>query len=555
MRHLARVFGFIWRAQRAALWRGIILSIVVLLAGVALLGLSGWFVVAAGAAGLVSLGNVFDVFRPSAGIRFLALGRTAARYGERLLTHDAVLRGLATLRVRLLAGFSRTSFERMSRLRGAEVLNRITADVDALDGVALRLVIPLVAALIALAVAFGMLWALVDMRVALWTVLGLAVGALLVLWVFGPRSLGPARRAERALQALRVRTIDLLRGQSALTISGVLDQAQAHALAADRRQRSAQIEVARFERRSGFAVSVVATLIAAGALYIGAELARSGQITPAFAALGFFTALALFETVAPLARGIAEAGRMRDAARRIAPRLIKDSGQESTGQSAETRIIPASLQVDGVQVTRLHSDAVLAHNVSFSVGASEILGLTGRSGSGKSTFLAMVAGLIPVSTGRVLLGGQELAGWPEQSLRQQLGFLPQRSALLRGSIAEALRLAAPEADNEKLWAVLDAVALRDVVAQLGGLDARLGEAGAGLSGGEQRRLALARVIIRRPGVLLLDEPTEGLDRETAERVLDRVRQWLPETAIIVASHRAAETAWCDSVFHFHKRDI
>lgn len=120
MRHLMRILQLIWAGNRAALLRGGALAVAVLLMGVALLGLSGWYITAAAAVGLVGAGAAFDVFRPSALIRFFALGRTAARYGERLLSHDAVLRGLETLRLAVLNGYLAAPFARLIRLRGAE---------------------------------------------------------------------------------------------------------------------------------------------------------------------------------------------------------------------------------------------------------------------------------------------------------------------------------------------------------------------------------------------------------------------------------------------------
>ncbi|HLP69168.1 MAG TPA: ABC transporter ATP-binding protein, partial [Rhizobium sp.] len=166
MRALFRVFRRVWRRRIGALIVGILLSVTVLAAGLALLGLSGWFITAAGVAGLAGAGLTFDVFRPSAGVRFLALGRAVARYGERLATHDATLKGLADLRVELLAAMLRKPPILLSRLRGSERLNRLTIDVDALDGVALRLVMPAVAAAVVLAATFFLIAWLVLPAVA-----------------------------------------------------------------------------------------------------------------------------------------------------------------------------------------------------------------------------------------------------------------------------------------------------------------------------------------------------------------------------------------------------
>ncbi len=540
MRPLARIFALIWRTERWSLLRGIALSIVVLLMGVSLLGLSGWFIIAAGAAGLAGAGAIFNVFGPSAGVRFLALGRTAARYGERLLTHDATLKALAALRVRLLTGFAAAPFPVMQRFRGAQVLNRLTSDIDALDGVALRLVIPLLAGGATLALAWGMLALLVDPRVAAWSVLSLTVGAALALAWSARRSARPSRRAEAAAQAFRTRAIDHLRGRAMLAFAGQLESSATHVLQADARGRASRLALARIERRSGAMISVAATLSAAGALYLGAELTRAGAMSPALAALGFFATLALAEAVGPLRRAMGELGGMRDAARRVTHWLPQDRA-EPRGRGAP--LAGAALRVIDLSIANGPDSPGLTKGLTFTLAPGEIVAVTGASGAGKTTLLNTIAGLLPPRAGEIRLSERPLADWSEPGLRAHLGYLPQRAALIGGTIAENLRLAAPDASPDRLETVLEAVALGPVIEAMGGLEARLGEGGRGLSGGESRRLALARTLLRRPALLLLDEPTEGLDRATARSVLAGLRAYCPEATILLAAHRAVERDW------------
>ncbi|MDV7142809.1 ATP-binding cassette domain-containing protein [Tropicimonas sp. TH_r6] len=540
MRPLLRIFALIWRAERWSLLRGIALSIVVLLMGVALLGLSGWFIIAAGAAGIAGTGALFDVFRPSAGVRFLALGRTAARYGERLLTHDATLKALSALRVRLLAGLSAAPFPVMQRFRGAQVLNRLTCDIDALDGVALRLVIPLLAGGATLVLAWVALALLVDPRVAAWSVLSLVTGGALALVWSARRSARPSRRAEAAAQAFRTRTIDHLRGRAMLAFAGQLETSSAHVRAADIRARTDRLALARIERRSGAALSFTATLAAAGALFLGAELARAGTISPALAALGFFATLALAEVIGPLRRAMSELGGMRDAARRVTHWLPEEAPIRSVNAAPLTG---DALSLSDVSIANGPDGPPLIEGVSLALAPGEILALTGASGSGKTTLLNSIAGLLPSRAGEIRIAGRSLPDWTEPDLRAHLGYLPQRATLIGGTIAENLRLGAPMATEDAMETVLDAVALRPVIATLGGLEARLGEGGRGLSGGETRRLVLARTLLRRPALLLLDEPTEGLDRDTARAVLAGLRAHCPGAAILLAAHRGVERDW------------
>jgi ATP-binding cassette subfamily C protein CydC len=549
MSPLWRLNRLIWREERAALLRGLILSVAVLMAGAALLGLSGWFIAATGAAGLAGLGIAFDVFRPSAGVRFLALGRTAARYGERLLTHDATLRALARLRVRLLGRLSDQPAERLIRLRSPAMLNRVTADVDALDGIAIRLVFPLLAGGITLLAAAAVLAWLVAPAVAGVTVGLLLAGGLAVMVTFGRASVAPAAEAEASRQRLRVKAIEHLRARTALAFAGGLVESRDAVLQSEAQARAAEWRLATLDRRAAALISITASVAAGLALALGGLLALNGAIAPALAAIGVFATLALVEALMPLPRAVAEWGRLRDAAARVAPML---SAPAAAAPQAQPAAAPASrsaptLCLERLQVAAPGGRRALFAPLDLTLTPGEAVAITGRSGVGKTTLLSAIAGLSAPLSGRVLLMGAPLDAMPEESLRAAVGYLPQRSQLLSGRVRDNLALAAPAATEAEMLALLDALWLTPALARRGGLDLILGEGGAGLSGGESRRLALARVLLRRPLLVLLDEPTEGLDAATAAGVMTAMRRLLPESAFLIATHRPEEAALCDRV--------
>jgi ATP-binding cassette, subfamily C, bacterial CydC len=540
MSALWHIFSLVLRDQRTALLRGALLSFVVLVMGAALLGLSGWFITAAAAAGLLGMGAVFDVFRPSAAIRFLALGRTAARYGERMLTHDATLRALETLRLRLLTTLLAAPFVQLMRLRGPQALARLTSDIDALDGISLRLVLPIVAALATHFLAFAILWWLVGLPVAMFSLLGWLGGSALILGFAVKRAAPISRQAEAAMQALRARLIDLIRSRDTLAAHGRLQDQAVLVQAAHARQLHLRARLDGVERRTGAAQAVLGTFMAAGALGLGVWMVGQGQIAPAIAALGFFTMLALAESVAPLRRAVADLGRMAEAARRVRATLALQIPSRLGEHSA-----PSVLQVQDVALARPGGQTPILQGLSFDLHPGETLAVTGPSGCGKSSLLQAISGFLPIREGQITLGSLPVAAWDEAALRNAVTYLPQRSALMAGTVREALHLARPSASDPELWAVLDAAALADVIDARQGLDTLLGPRGDGLSGGEARRLTLARALLRHPALLLLDEPTEGLDDTTAAKVLAGIRAYLPEAMIVMASHHPREAATAD----------
>jgi ATP-binding cassette subfamily C protein CydC len=522
-----------WRramsAHRRPLLGGALLAALTVSMGMALLGLSGWFITATALAGLVpATAFMFDVFAPSAGIRLLAVGRTGSRYAERLVTHDATLALLAALRVRLFRGWARADAARALLRQPGKLLFRLTSDIDALESIYLRLAVPAVAALGAAVLAgvmLGFMQVGLGVGLALWLV---ASGAGLAFFI-ARRAARPAVRRAHGIEALRAQAIDLIAGQTELVMAGRVG-AQREALATiDTRLARADLALNRLETAAGVGyatastLSLVAVLLAVGALVDGGVIGAPG------AALALLVTLTAVEPFATLRRAALDAGRTRLALKRLGPRMVLD---DAGARSAHHEAVPSELRLSNVTAAYPGGAGPVLQRLSLCIDSGERVALVGPSGAGKSTLLAVATGELAVLAGTV--------GAPTACL------LTQRTELFQDTLRENLLLADPAASDDRLWSVLEAAGLaKDVRALAVGLDTSLGEGGLGLSGGQSRRLALARLLLRDTPLWVLDEPTEALDIETARDVLQRLRQASTGRSLLVATHLRREAALAD----------
>lgn len=540
-RDLQPVLRPFWASRPRLLLLGAALAVLTVLMGMGLLGLSGWFITATALAGLhATTAIVFDVFMPSASIRLLAIGRTLSRYGERLVTHDATLAVLADLREQLFRGWARPEAARQLLLRPARLLFRLTADIDALESMYLRLLVPVAGALgaaLLAAIVLGLLQWWLGLALLLWLLL--AGGG--IAWMVAQRARPAAVRRALATEALRSRTVDLVAGQTELAMAARLG-AQCAALArADQRLARADDALNRLEVQAGLAYSIVGTLTLVAVLLAVSALAGRGVFGAPAAALALLIALTAIEPFAAVRRGALEAGRTWLAARRLAPRMAPAT---EIGGPAGRKSPGAGWAVVLSDVTLAHPDssAVVGRGLALRMAEGERVAVVGASGAGKSTLLATVAGELSPRCGRV----QALA----------CSWLTQRTELFQDSLRDNLRLADPAASDAHLMAVLQAAGLADdVQAMAAGLDTRLGEGGLGLSGGQSRRLALARLLLCDVPLWLLDEPTEALDTVTAQDVLGCLAQQAQGRTLLIATHLRREAELADRLVLLHEGAI
>lgn len=532
MREMLKLLGQM--APRNLWLGGAALAALTVLMGMALLGLSGWFITATALAGLVpATALVFDVFMPSAGIRLLAVGRTGARYAERLVTHDATLAVLAALRQRLFLSWARPQAARLLLQRPARLLQRLTSDVDALDNLYLRLLVPAVAALgaaLLAALAYGFMRWWLGLLTLAWLLL---TGWGIALW-HGLRSRKAAVRRAMALEAMRAQTVDLVAGQTELLMAGQLPAQVQQVLHSDARCAQADERLYQSEAAAAQAYGAVSAITLSASVLLMAWLMEQGRINAPVAALGILLALSAMEPFAALRRGAEQAGRTWLALRRLAPPL---AAKAEAAESPQQPVQKLAVSLQSVRLRQLGP-------IDLNVRQGERVALIGSSGAGKTSLLHLMAGELQPDEGVVQARG--------------CSWMTQRTELFQDSLRNNLRLADAKADDEQLWGVLQAAGLRsDVMALPQGLDTMLGEGGQGLSGGQSRRLALARLLLSPDRCWLLDEVTEGLDAVTAADVLKRLVQAAESGArtLIFATHWQREASLADRIVYLQAGQV
>lgn len=518
---LGRLLAVQCRAQRPRLVRAALLAALVSAASVALLGISGWFITAAalaGAAGSVAA-MAFNYMLPSAAIRLFAILRTGARYGEALASHEAALGAVAAVRPALFRSIAAMPAHRALAFSSGDTVSRIVNDVTAIEHDLVRRSAP-AAALAALA-SGTILIAIAGIPAAL------AVAVILVLTLLLARRVSqrldaPVRAAMEANGALKQALTRLVESAPDIRCYGLEALAARHVAERSAPLAQAQVEIARANGWLSFLHIGAIALAAVTALVLAA---------PAGAPLAALAALAAAMTIdgaAPLFRREAARAALLHAEARL------EAVAGNDGASAQEPLLI------------FHRPAVrILHGPLLAPGSRTAI--AGRSGSGKTTLVEILLGLRAAKPGMAWLDGVDVAFLDAETLRRTFAWAPQDAGLIAGTVRDNLRLAAPGAPDAALWSALADAMLSDRVHALPhGLDSWIGGNGERLSGGERRRLALARAYLSDAAWLLLDEPTENLDPETERRVIERLANRLDRTGqgLLLVSHRAAPRALC-----------
>ncbi|MDP9704409.1 UNVERIFIED_ORG: ATP-binding cassette subfamily C protein CydC [Rahnella aquatilis] len=523
----------LYRRHGFRLSLGVILAIVTLLASIGLLTLSGWFLAASAVAGVAGLYS-FNYMLPAAGVRGAAIFRTAGRYAERLVSHDATFRVLAHLRVFTFTKILPLSPGGIAHFRQADLLNRLVADVDTLDHLYLRVISPLVSALVVIIlVTFGL--SFLDVKLAL-TLGAIMLVLMLLLPVIFYRAGKPAGRELTALRSnYRMQLTSWLQGQSELVVFGAQSRFRQQLNDIEQRWMLRQQQQAKLTGLSQAMVIAAAGLTVTLMLWLAAGGINQFPQPGALIALFVFTPLAAFEALGPVAAAFQHLGQVIASAQRVSQIIDQpaDVTFPSQGPLAGERV---SLSLKNVNFTYPGQPLPVLKNINLDVRAGEHIALLGQTGCGKSTLLQLLTRAWDISNGALEINGHPVADYDEATLRKMITVVSQRAHVFNTTLRENLRMASPQSTDEQIADALKQVDLH-VLLENEGLNAWLGEGGRQLSGGEQRRIGLARALLHDAPLWLLDEPTEGLDAETEQHILALLHKHCQNKTLLLVTHR------------------
>ncbi|MET7499658.1 thiol reductant ABC exporter subunit CydD [Streptomyces microflavus] len=529
-------------AQRGQLALALLLGSLAVGSAVGLMAVSGWLISRAS-----EQPPVLYLMMAVTATRAFGIGRAVFRYAERLVSHDAVLKLLAELRVAVYRGLERVAPAGLRTVRRGDLLSRLVADVDALQDYWLRWLLPAGTALTVSVAAAGFTgWLLPEAGVVL------AVG-LLVAGVGVPLVSGAfARRTERQLAparaALATRVTDLLGGTAELTVAGALPARQAHMRAADGLlTRIASRAATATALGSGLSALVCGLTVVAAAL-VAVPAVNDGRLAGVALAVVVLTPLAAFEAVAGLPLAVQYRQRVLRSAERVYEVLDAPVPVREPAAPADAPSSPFPLEVRGLSARYPGARHDTLRSLDLTLVPGRRIAVVGPSGSGKTTLAQVLLRFLDASSGTYSIGGVEADALDGDTVRRSVGLCAQDAHVFDSSIRENLRLARTGASDAELYDALSRARLLEWVRSLPeGLDTPVGEHGARLSGGQRQRLALARALLADFPVLVLDEPAEHLDLATADALTADLLAATEGRTTVLITHRLAGVEAVDEV--------
>lgn len=547
-----KIFVFLMKLYQKEKWfllLGMLLGFLTLLAGLGLLSLSGWLIAASAVAGLSSsTALLFNYLLPAAGVRFFSLLRILGRYGERVVTHEATFRTLTDLRVWVYQKLERLSPLQWMAYQNGQMLHYLVHDVDVLNQVYLRILMPV---LLAILLCFSLWVYLCFFNGYVASIIFISLLAILIALPILAYQLGHRLSVVlyESKQQLQVAWLEVLQGIKELQIFNGVNQKMSEMMSLNKKLMRCDQRMAKVK---GYLIGILS--LASGALivfilYAESKIVILGHLSGPVVVLTMFAIMAVYEIIFPIPFVFQFLNKTLISARRL---------YDLTATVPDVYFLPASREApsdSGVVFENISfyysasSSREILKNFSLEIRSGEKIGLYGPSGCGKSTLVHLLTRSANPQKGNIYVGGANIRLLSEPNLRQQMSVLSQHPYIFSASIRENILLGKPTASDDEIWDVIRQVGLGENFERLSqGLDTWIGEQGSRLSGGQCRRLALARIILQDAPLWILDEPTEGLDSKSRTMLLKTLSKLWGSKTVILISHRMQDL---EGMTHVH----
>ena len=519
---------------------GLSLSILTLFASVFLLSLSGWFLASTAVVGVAGL-YTFNYMLPAAGVRAAAITRTASRYMQRLVDHNTTFKILAYLRTLAFKKILPLSANQLAHYQKADLLNRFIVDIDALDHLYLKLFSPIVTALVMIVLLFiGLSTINLPIALIICIILTVTLLAVPIIFYYAGKQLGEQLAQQQS--EYRSLLINYLQGQAELILFNAqcryrvkLDELESNWLYNQQRQSTL------------VALSTALVILIAGFLTLLVLWLITQYTLSPLVALFVFVCLASNEILMPIPAAFIFLGQVIASAKRTTNIFNQTPDIQFVEHGKTIDLNSAKLQFDNINFCYPNQPFAILTHFSLTVEAGAHIALVGKTGCGKSTLLSLVTRSWQPNSGTIFINNTPIEQLDEPTLRKVIAVVPQVITIFSDSLRQNLLIGNNQASDKQLIEVLHQVELDKLLATEQGLDLPLGQGGRTLSGGEIRRIGIARALLHNSPLILMDEPTESLDQQTEQQIIQLIKQTCAGKTLLMVTHRLTNNPLFDRV--------
>ena len=519
---------------------GLSLAILTLFASVFLLSLSGWFLASTAVASVAGL-YTFNYMLPAAGVRAAAIVRTASRYAERLVDHNTTFKILAYLRTLAFSKILPLSANQLAQYQKADLLNRFIVDIDALDHLYLKLFSPIVTALIIIVMLFvGLSYINLPIALIISVILTITLLAIPVIFYHAGKQLGKTLAKQQS--EYRALLINYLQGQAELTLFNAQDRYRVKLNQLESDWLYHQQKQSTLVALSSALVVLIAGFLTLLVLWLITHYTLSPLV-----ALFVFVCLASSEILAPIPTAFIFLGQVLASAKRTTALFNQTPDIKFTEQGKVIDLTTAKLQFNDISFSYPNQPFAVLNHFSLTIEAGKHIGLIGKTGCGKSTLLNLVTRTWDPTSGNIFINDTPINQLDEPTLRKVIAVVPQVITIFSDTLRKNLLIGDPKASDQQLIDVLQQVELSKLLSTEHGLDLPLGQGGRSLSGGEIRRIGIARALLHNSPLVLMDEPTESLDQQTEQQIIQLIKQTCQNKTLLMVTHRLTDNPLFDQV--------